>query len=169
MDKSALAAKIDEAEALDEDDYTADSWANLQEALVAAREVYNDEEATQDEVDAALAALVAAINALELVEEPVEPEEPEIYVTIKVELQIGDIVPFVSVNSMTVTNLPGADKYELDYLLAGGVQQTTPRTEIDYAGQHPMFRYTEYVTIRIYDANDNLLHTFENVHLVLPQ
>ena len=168
MDKTALLEKIEYAQGLNEEDYTEESWANLVAALQDALAVYEDEEATQEEVDAALAALIAAINALVPAEEEPEPE-PEIEVTIKVELQIGDIVPFVSVNSMTVTNLPGADKYELDYLLAGGVQQTTPRTEIDYAGQHPMFRYTEYVTIRIYDANDNLLHTFENVHLVLPQ
>ena len=64
-DKSALADAISLAEALEGSDYTAESWAALQDALAAAKEVMADENATQDEVNAAAAALQAAIDALE--------------------------------------------------------------------------------------------------------
>ncbi len=71
VDKSELELSIEFAGMLDEADYTAESWAAMQEALEAAQAVYDDEEATQDEVDAADEALTDAINALE----EVEPEE----------------------------------------------------------------------------------------------
>ena len=173
VDKTALGAKIDEALELNEEDYTEESWANLVAALQDALAVYEDENATQEEVDAALAALIAAIEALVPAEEEPVPE-PEIEVTIKIALQIGDIVPFVQVDTMIVRNLPGARLYQIDYLLAGNVPATTKMADIETglpapSHGHPMFRYTEYVTIRIYDANENLLHTFEDVHLVLPE
>jgi uncharacterized repeat protein (TIGR02543 family) len=71
-DNTALTARIASAEALVEDEYTAESWAELEEALAAAVAVSEDAEATQAEIDTALAALVAAIRALE----PAEVEDP---------------------------------------------------------------------------------------------
>ncbi|WIV12984.1 S-layer homology domain-containing protein [Proteiniborus sp. MB09-C3] len=71
VDKSELAAKIAEAEGLDEEDYTEESWSNLQIALGTAINVRDNEEATQAEVEETLAALAKAIEALEEKEEPV--------------------------------------------------------------------------------------------------
>lgn len=70
VDKTALAQAISSAEALNEEDYTEDSWAELQSALTAAKAVYADEEADQAAVDAATAALNAAISNLVEAKEP---------------------------------------------------------------------------------------------------
>lgn len=71
VDKSALAAKIAEAESKVESEYTEESWTALQAALATARIVNEKEDATQAEVDVALANLEAAIAGLEL-----KPEDP---------------------------------------------------------------------------------------------
>ena len=64
-DYTALNAAIAQAEALTEDDYTAQSWSALQTALTSAKAVdknlYVEDQAT---VDAATEALTSAINAL---------------------------------------------------------------------------------------------------------
>lgn len=65
-DKTALNTVIDEAGALNEASYTADSWATLQTALTAALAVAADEGASQESVDAATQALGDAMVALEL-------------------------------------------------------------------------------------------------------
>ena len=70
-DKTALQAAITAAEALNQDDYTAESWAALAQALAEAKTVNAKADATQAEVDAAAQALQAAIDALE--EKPAEP------------------------------------------------------------------------------------------------
>ena len=64
VDKSALNAKIAEAESLDGTKYTEDSWAVLEQALTSAKAVAKKQDATQEEVDSALEALVAAIDGL---------------------------------------------------------------------------------------------------------
>ena len=64
-DKTDLQAKIDEADALNEADYTASSWAAMQEVLTSANAVNNDPDALQADVDAAKTALDNAIKALE--------------------------------------------------------------------------------------------------------
>ncbi|WNC14799.1 S-layer homology domain-containing protein [Brevibacillus brevis] len=70
VDKSDLQAKADEIddEDLDEDDYTASSWRKLEKALKRAKEVLEDPDATQDEVDEALAELKKARRGLESVD-----------------------------------------------------------------------------------------------------
>ena len=75
VDKSALEAAIEGAEALNEEDYTEESWAALEEALEDAKAIYEDENASQANVDAATETLEAAIAALE--EKPSEPDYPE--------------------------------------------------------------------------------------------
>lgn len=64
VDKDVLATLIEEADALDEADYTAESWSVLAAALSAAQEVYAEEEATGMQVYNAWADLNAAISAL---------------------------------------------------------------------------------------------------------
>ena len=50
---------------LDAEDYTEESWAAVEAAVAAAKEVAADENATQADADAAVSALVAAIGGLE--------------------------------------------------------------------------------------------------------
>ena len=64
VDKSALSTAIKEAEALNADEYTEESWAAVETALADAKAVYDNPEATQVEVDEATAALNAAIDRL---------------------------------------------------------------------------------------------------------
>ena len=65
VDKSELEAVIAEAEALNADEYTAESWNAVSEALAAAQAVLADDTADQTAVDAAAKALNDAIDALE--------------------------------------------------------------------------------------------------------
>lgn len=62
------------AKGLCEDKYTAESWAELEEALKHAEAVNRNHKATQKQIDEATNALNEAINNLEL--KPVEPTEP---------------------------------------------------------------------------------------------
>jgi len=64
VNKDALNAKIDEAKAKVEAEYTADSWTAMQTALTAAEAVAADANATQAGVDAAATTLDEAITAL---------------------------------------------------------------------------------------------------------
>ena len=72
-DLTALRDAIAAAEALDSEDYTAESYAALSAALEAAKTVAEDEEAAQEEIETALNNLLAAMTALV----PVTPEPPE--------------------------------------------------------------------------------------------
>jgi hypothetical protein len=65
IDKSALIAEIDKAEALDSNEYTSSSWTALEAALNAANAVNNNADATQEQVNTAKNNLAAAIGALE--------------------------------------------------------------------------------------------------------
>ncbi|MDR1209721.1 MAG: Ig-like domain-containing protein, partial [Clostridiales bacterium] len=76
-DKTALAAAIAEAGALNASDYTAESYAGIAAPLAAANAVKSNVFVNQDQTDAAALALKGAIAALEAGEnEPGEPVEP---------------------------------------------------------------------------------------------
>ena len=64
-DHSQLADLISQAEALSADDYTADSYGVMQQALEAAKAVNDDAEATTEELTNAYTALKSAVDALE--------------------------------------------------------------------------------------------------------
>lgn len=64
VDKTGLKALIDMAGGLDEDDYTAESFAVMKSALASAQAVYEDEKATEAEVKEAEANLQSTVNAL---------------------------------------------------------------------------------------------------------
>ena len=64
VDKTTLLSKIEEAEAVSGNGYTAESYQALQDALEAARAVAEDESADQEKVDAQVAALEQAIAGL---------------------------------------------------------------------------------------------------------
>ena len=72
VNKDALKAAIDDADAKVESDYTAESWSKLAEALANAQGVYANDDATQAEVNAATKALTDATAALEK-PKPTEP------------------------------------------------------------------------------------------------
>lgn len=65
-DKTELITKISEAQALSEEDYTAESWSLLQTALNASVSVNGSKGSTQEEVTAALNNLNAAISGLQV-------------------------------------------------------------------------------------------------------
>ena len=65
-DKSALEALLEEANSHEEENYTTDSWTALQEAIEAATEVMNDENALESDVTEALNNLTNAIGNLVL-------------------------------------------------------------------------------------------------------
>lgn len=71
---SKLYKAILRAKGLCEEKYTAESWAELEEALENAKAVYKNYKSTQKQIDDATKALNDAINNLEL--KPVEPTEP---------------------------------------------------------------------------------------------
>jgi len=64
VDKTALKALCDQADALKVEDYTADSWAAFSRVLTEAKSVLGDADATQDNVNQAVSDLQAAIEAL---------------------------------------------------------------------------------------------------------
>lgn len=65
VDTQALEELVSEAEGLKASDYSQGTWADLEAALEAAREVLADPQASQSDVDDALAALQAAIDDLQ--------------------------------------------------------------------------------------------------------
>ncbi|WP_141336859.1 S-layer homology domain-containing protein, partial [Brevibacillus formosus] len=72
VDKSKLQAKADEiqSENLTGEDYTSESWEELQKALRKADAILADPNATQEEVDKALSALKKAREGLKKPDEP---------------------------------------------------------------------------------------------------
>ena len=65
VSKADLEAVINQAKALNEADWTAATWAVLAAALEAAQNVYDDENATEDEIRGAINSLKAAMDGLE--------------------------------------------------------------------------------------------------------
>lgn len=64
-DKKKLKASIEKAKSYVQGDYTAESWKQFQQALTAARDVYDNDRATQKETDNAVSILDQAIQKLE--------------------------------------------------------------------------------------------------------
>lgn len=75
-DKTALNAKITEAEGKDASLYTEESYKSLADALETAKEISGNKEATQAQVDEAAGKLDTAIKALQLIQKPGE-EKPD--------------------------------------------------------------------------------------------
>ena len=75
-DKTEMKKAIDEAGDLDPEDYTEDTWSEVEKALEDAKEVYDDPSATQKEADDAVKALKDAVAGLEPKPEEKEPIQP---------------------------------------------------------------------------------------------
>lgn len=113
VDKTALAEAIANAETLQEEDYTPDTWAVFADALEAAKAVLNDEEATQEDVDEAVANLNAAIEGLEevLVVKSVSAiNAKEVQIKFSKAVTEADVVTTGNLNTanLNVTPLTGA-------------------------------------------------------------
>ena len=67
VDKTLLEAALEAASLLDEDGYTTDSWAVLASAIENGEAVLANENATQEEVDAAVTAIETAIESLDTI------------------------------------------------------------------------------------------------------
>ena len=72
VDKTALDALIEEVSGKNQDDYTAESWNAFHTALLKAKEVSADKNATKDQVEEALKALQEAADGLVTSEESVD-------------------------------------------------------------------------------------------------
>ncbi len=73
-DKSVLEDVLAEADKVDANAYTAESYAALQAVVAEANDVYNNENATQEEVDAAVTNVQAAMDQLVAVDGSVSEE-----------------------------------------------------------------------------------------------
>lgn len=76
VDKTALEEMIKKAELVDEEEYTAESYAEMKTLLEKAIEVYENEDANQQDVEKAIKDLDAAMNSLVKKEEQ-KPENPD--------------------------------------------------------------------------------------------
>ena len=81
VDKSALEKKLKEVKAIEQGNYTKESYDALQKAIEEAEAVMNNKDATKEDVDKAVTALDAAEKALKEIELPYKdiPEEDEWY------------------------------------------------------------------------------------------
>lgn len=68
VDKAELKGKIEMVERLKEENYTKETWEFLQKALINAKAVVEDENATNAEIEKAYKELIIAIDGLEEVE-----------------------------------------------------------------------------------------------------
>lgn len=78
VDKTDLDSRIKEAEALKKDEYTKESWKDLEGALAAAKLASADPDVTQAEVDESLDQLTKAIEALEKTIPPAPADKTEL-------------------------------------------------------------------------------------------
>lgn len=76
VNKDALTQALQKYAEYKEAEYTAESWKAFAQAYAAAREVNDDVNATQEEVDAAVEKLNVAAKKLVKSENPVNPEKP---------------------------------------------------------------------------------------------
>jgi len=168
VDKTALVTAITEAMTKNEDDYTEESWMPFEEALFAAKEVNENEAATQDEVDTALADLNTCMNGLVIKEDPAEKPK----VTVDVKNSSPTFFPALIKLKVDVENIPDSAKYDVVYQLSGGEEEHTAIYDLGTWTTESIFfnpkTITDKVNIRIYDAENNLLYTFTDVVIENP-
>lgn len=109
VDKTELNTTIGEAEDLIADEYTAESYKKVTDAVTAAKAVLSDSNATQDQVNAAAKAIDDAIKALVLAD-GVIPEA-----TVTTEYSSDLFGTKVVIKLAGVTDAAGASKYVVKY------------------------------------------------------
>ncbi|MBS3681472.1 FIVAR domain-containing protein [Ornithinibacillus massiliensis] len=97
VDKTALESKVEEIKNLDAADYTEESWQELDKALSKAREVLDNDEAIQEEVDIALEQLNNAYESL-------TKWVPEL---LSVEVNVQDKIELIFDKSIDLDNIDG--------------------------------------------------------------
>ncbi|MBT2762022.1 Ig-like domain-containing protein, partial [Paenibacillus sp. ISL-20] len=124
VDKTVLEAKVSEAQAHNEKEYTSESWQVMQEELTAAQAVLNKPDATQQEVDEALAKLEEALDKLVRVT-PVDKSKLETKVTEAQALtekeytsESWQVMQEELTAAQAVLNKPDATQQEVDEALA---------------------------------------------------
>lgn len=80
-DKSDLSKKLDEVKAFNQNDYTSETWSIFEAALAEATIIFNDANATADEVDDALSNLKSAADGLKKAEKPEDNDKNDPAVT----------------------------------------------------------------------------------------
>ena len=125
VNKDILSDLIQAAEALNEEDYTAESWNAMQEVLTLAKELLAKQDATQAEVDNMTTSLQTALDSLA---EAQLPDTNKLALSIAVDMagkvtqeQLNKVVPAVVSefkdalqNAQTVFNNPRASQEEVD-------------------------------------------------------
>lgn len=76
-DTSGLEEALESVQALNKNNYTAESWTALEKAVADAQAVLQNKDATQEEIDAAAQALLDAIDGLVRGEPGKEPVDPD--------------------------------------------------------------------------------------------
>lgn len=170
VDKTELAAKISEAEALNQAQYRQDTWEVLVQALETARQVNNDEDVTQEQVDGAYRALVDAMNALVI---------PTINATFrKVTFPPNSKFGFVITG---VDGLPDAAKFSVEYRIKDKdengndipVMEETDIVNIE-GGEAGLVFYEpgidpyNKINVKIYNEAEGFIWRFDNVLLDAP-
>ncbi|MCF6461453.1 hypothetical protein, partial [Clostridium sp. Cult3] len=126
------------------------------------KEVLEDDEATQEDVEQALADLNEAVEALE------EKEGPQLVEAIFLEYPFLRNFGYVRIQ---VDGIEGAAKYRVQFFLNDDAEGKIPEwTEImniegdDYESNLIFYMPEDKLTIEIYaEDGETLLHTFENV------
>lgn len=112
VDKTALESAITSAQGYTESKYTAESWAAVQAALENAVTIFDDSDATQEEVNAAKEALATAISGLVKIRitEPVGVPEDAIEISSQSDLKTKIEYPgtgkyYVLINDITLDGM----------------------------------------------------------------
>lgn len=166
VDKSKLNATISSAQAKNEKDYTPESWSVFAQALEAAIAVKNKATADQAEVDTALGNLNVAMLAL-----IVKSTDPIPALTAKYYPDFLSTFGHVEIDSLI--NLSQAAKFIVEFHLSPNDDgsENIKRTSLkpiaerttDLVFYSPSTTNYNTIKILIYDANSNLIYTFENI------
>lgn len=143
VDKTALADAIAAAQALNEADYTEDSWSSLQTALTNAQTVNDQSDATQDVVDTATMELTDAQNALESDLDAANVDEyndGEIYVLMNIPYDVFYSAENVSVDAVAsaTTKVRDSDRAGASYNGSGNATDTENVTVQSKGVQFPV-------------------------------
>ena len=137
LDKTALQEAIASVGALNEADYTEESWAVLAAALAAANDAFENAE-TQEAIDEATAALTAAIAGLE--RKPIIPSADAF--TLATKLEEGDQVVIYHPeskkamgNTASGTRLAPSDVTVEGYVLTPAADGTTAILTVEYVDE----------------------------------
>ena len=101
-DVTALTEKIAEAEAIEQGDYTDESYAHLGEKIAEAKELAGKKGVTQSEIDGALNAITVAVNSLAL-RVPSETDAEKVIVLKSGAEATVDVLKYVDENGLSLT------------------------------------------------------------------